>query len=333
MTAEIPPAHALHTEPDMSALRDQKKREIRISKKYRDDLGVRLIFEAVWGIAAWAGVIALAMTGLLPYWIACLLNGWIAYLMYMPLHEATHSNVSGANPRLRWLNDVVGHISAVPLWFSFAGHRISHMKHHAYANDPERDPDYFLAGPVWALLPKNITLAILQTVAPVMALYPKSFDFLPEKLRILVRVSREQRSAEELAHDDRFIRLCAAVFLLLSLSGYFVEALVLWWLPSRIGIALMTFFFAWLPHHPHAEQSRYRDTRITLFPGSRLLIRGQDRHLLHHMFPRVPHHRLPALFKEMRPHLEAHGARIEGPLAGPGAPKILMRWDHNLVGD
>jgi beta-carotene hydroxylase len=91
-------------------------------------------------------------------------------------------------------------------------------------------------------------------------------------------------------------------------------------------MALMTFLFAWLPHNPHHERGRYRDTRITLFPLSRLLIRGQDRHLLHHMFPRVPHYHLPALFEEMRPHLEANGARIEGPLAGPGAAKIAMRW-------
>jgi beta-carotene hydroxylase len=90
-------------------------------------------------------------------------------------------------------------------------------------------------------------------------------------------------------------------------------------------MALMTFFFAWLPHHPHEEVGRYRDTRITLFPGSRWLIRGQDRHLLHHMFPRVPHYRLPPLFADMRPILDANGARIEGPLAGPGAPPIGMR--------
>jgi fatty acid desaturase len=43
------------------------------------------------------------------------------------------------------------------------------------------------------------------------------------------------------------------------------------------------------------------------------------------MFPRVPHYNLPPLFDEIRPHLEANGARIEGPLAGPGAPKIRMR--------
>ena len=82
---------------------------------------------------------------------------------------------------------------------------------------------------------------------------------------------------------------------------------------------------AWLPHHPHGEHGRYRDTRITLFPGSTLLIWGQDHHLLHHPFPRVPHYRLPSLFREIRPILEEHGARIEGPLAGPGAPQILMR--------
>jgi len=34
------------------------------------------------------------------------------------------------------------------------------------------------------------------------------------------------------------------------------------------------------------------------------------------------HYHLPALFREIRPILEA-----KGPLAGPGAPKIGLRWD------
>lgn len=313
--------------------RSQKKLEIRLSKKYRGKVGLRIVFEVVCGIGAWLGVIALATSGTLPYWIACLANGWIAYLMYVPLHEGTHGNIGGANTRMRWLDHVCGHISAVTLWYSFAAHKISHVQHHAHVNHPKRDPDYFLAGPLWSLIPKNGILAVLQTMVPVMALCPKSFNLLPRRIRTIARISRVRRSPEEVAHDDRFIRLCVAVFLLLSLSGYFVEALVLWWLPSRIGMGFMTFLFAWLPHFPHADRSRYRNARITLFPGSSLMLRNQDRHLLHHMFPRVPHYRLPALFNEMRPHLEAHGARIEGPLAGPGAPKIGMRLDPATVGD
>jgi len=322
-TATSDPPLSVHH--DTEALREQKRHEIRISRKYRDDVAFRLFFEMVWGIGAWLGVIALALGGWLPYWVACLLNGWIAYLLYMPLHEATHGNISGAHAKWAWLDDLAGHVSSIPLWFGFSSHRISHMRHHAYANDPERDPDYFLAGSWRDLFVKNGILAVLQTIVPVMTLYPRSLNWLPLMLRQIAYVSRMQRPADEVTYEERFIRCCAAVFVALSLSGFFVEALVLWWLPSRIGMGLMTFLFAWLPHHPHEERSRYRDTRITLFPGSRLLIRGQDRHLLHHMFPRVPHYRLPALFQALRSDLEAHGARIEGPLAGPGAPKIRMQ--------
>jgi len=35
---------------------------------------------------------------------------------------------------------------------------------------------------------------------------------------------------------------------------------------------------------------RYVDTRVAVFPGSTLLIRGHDYHALHHLFPRVPHY-------------------------------------------
>ena len=266
-----------------------------------------------------------AVSGALPYWLACLANAWIAYLMYMPLHEATHGNLSGTRSDLRFANDVAGHLSSPILWFSFSAHRLSHMRHHAYANDPERDPDYFIAGPLAQLPFKTLLLAWAQTIVPLLDYAPRVVPHLPGLLGEIAVLSRERRTPEEARFERRFIVGCWAVFAALTLSGHFLEALVLWWLPGRLGMGLMVFFFAWLPHHPHLERGRYRDTRVTLFPGSRLLIRGHDCHLLHHMFPRVPHHRLPALFAELRPELEAHGARIEGPLAGPGAPPIGLR--------
>ena len=312
------------------AFRAQRKREIRIAAPFRRGFGWRLVAEAIWGLAAWASVIALAMAGWLPYWLACGINGWIAYLMYMPLHEATHGNVHGTHRKPRWADDVVGHLSSIPLWFSFSAHRISHMQHHAHTNDPVADPDHFVAGPVQALPVKVAIIVLLQTLLPIVDLFPNGDRLLPPFLRELAVEARARRSPEERVHQNRFERGMLAVFLLLSLAGYLSEALLLWWLPSRIGLFLIALLFAWLPHHPHNERGRYRDTRVTLFPTSRLVLRGHDRHILHHMFPRVPHYRLPALFVQMRPILEDHDARIEGPLAGPGAPAVLLRWDESM---
>ena len=60
------------------------------------------------------------------------------------------------------------------------------------------------------------------------------------------------------------------------------------------------------------ETDRYRDTRVFTFFGSTFLIRGHDHHLLHHLFPVVPHYRLRALWRDIGEHLSEQGARIEG---------------------
>ena len=306
--------------------REQKRREIKIAAPYRHHFAWRVVAETAWAFGLWVAMIGLALQGIIPYAVACLVNGWLAYLMYMTLHEATHGNVSGGNAQLRWVDDLIGSISSIPLWFSYRSHRLSHMQHHAHTNDPTLDPDHFVGGPFSALIPKYLTLSFLEIAIPVLSLVPGGMRVLPRSLQSLA-AEDVPRSALEIAYQRRFILTCLAVFLALTLAGYFKAAFLLWYLPAKLGVFVVFAVFAWLPHLPHEERGRYRDTRITLFRGGTLLLRGQNHHLLHHMFPRVPHYGLPALFADLRPILEAQGARIEGPLAGPGAAKIGLRWD------
>jgi beta-carotene hydroxylase len=245
--------------------------------------------------------------------------------MYMPLHEATHGNISGRHGNLRWVDDLVGSISAVPMWFSYKAHAPSHMHHHAYTNDPHRDPDHFIAGPFSALFGKHLRFSIIQIVFPLLAMFggePKRMD------NWLLRGMGEVLPTPYEAHvQTRFLLACLAVFVALSLAGFFWQVLLLWYLPARLGFFVVMALFAWLPHLPHVERGRYRDTRVTLFPFGTAVCRGHNHHILHHMFPRVPHYKLRRLFREMRPLLEEHDVRIEGPLAGPGAPKMMLRWN------
>ena len=47
--------------------------------------------------------------------------------------------------------------------------------------------------------------------------------------------------------------------------------LTLWIIPWFVGEHVMEVTFGWFPHHDHSETGRYRDTRISLFPGADLL--------------------------------------------------------------
>ena len=307
--------------PTASDRQEQMRRERRIAAPYRGQFAWRLVLEFVRDFGAWVAVIALGVAGIIPLWLGCLVNGWFAYLSYMTLHEATHGNISGHSGR-RWADDVIGSLSSLPLWFSYRSHRVSHMKHHAHTNDPTRDPDHFIGGPFRQVFPKFALLSFLQIALPVLSLLPNGAKLLPEALRkpgSAAGETAELIGAYEQAIQRRFTLACVATFVVLSLSGYFWQALLLWYVPSRIGFFLIGVVFAWLPHHPHTERGRYRDTRVTLFPLATTLIRGQNHHVLHHMFPRVPHYSLPALFAEIRPMLESQGVRIEG-IANGSAP-------------
>lgn len=311
------------TSPTRDALHEQKRTERSVAAKYRNRVAWRVVAETGWGIAAWISVIALALAGWLPYWIACPLNGWVAYLMYMPMHEATHGNVHGGRTQWKWLNDCVGWVSAVPLGFSYRSHQSSHMKHHAFTNDASRDPDFFIGGRLQDVVKKWAVLTALQLVLPLVVWIPGARDQLRARLRSPLT---DAQSPYEMTRQLRVNTLGVLALAAFALAGYFPEALLLWWLPSRLGFLLIMLLFAWLPHHPHGDTTRYGNARVTLFPLSTFLLRGQNHHVLHHMFPRIPHYSLPSLFRELRPLLEAEGTRIEGSGAGPGAPPVGLRW-------
>jgi beta-carotene hydroxylase len=258
-----------------------------------------------------------------------LVNGVLAYAAYMPLHEATHNNVQGNHPTWRWLNDCVGWAGSLPLMFTFRGHQMSHMRHHAFTNDPKRDPDHFISGSIQELPRKLFELSVGQFAIATLG-WRKGFEGRLADLD-KGRFSSNPREARLEFHTTRRTFTIQLAFLVASsLAGYFPEVLFLYYLPSRIGLLGIMFTFAWFPHHPAIERGRYRDTRVTLFPGSGILFAGHDRHVVHHMLPRVPHYRIPPLFAALRPMLEERGVRIEGRLAGPGAPPVLLRPDPRI---
>ena len=60
-----------------------------------------------------------------------------ACFAYLPSHEAQHGNFSRGNVKMRWLDSLVGHITLVTLLTPYEILRVTHMKHHAYTNNPD----------------------------------------------------------------------------------------------------------------------------------------------------------------------------------------------------
>jgi beta-carotene hydroxylase len=281
-------------------------------RPYRGRFEWRIIATFLAFSAAWVTVIVLGTNGTIPLWLGFLLNAVVASTFYMPLHEAVHGNIWGDQTRARWGEDLIGIACSVPLvGTSYSSHRTVHMRHHAYTNDPTRDPDHFADGSLLELIPKLIAFTVFGIFLPVFAFIPPTRRLLPAQMQqSLSMIDDDLRRAG--VQQGRFWILIHAALLAAFLLGLGWEALFLWYLPARVAAMWLAFIFAWFPHHPADRIGRYVDTRIAVFPGARWLARGHEYHALHHLFPRVPHYRLRSLWVEVGEGLVDKGVRAEG---------------------
>jgi beta-carotene hydroxylase len=283
------------------------KIEAEIARRHTPDFG----WQTVWLFLALFAVFAVssygAVAGLIPVWLGAAINTVFIYALYTVVHEAVHGNISLRKTHLRWLDVVIGAAACVPLWLFFTHHKRSHRLHHTRCNEDD-DPDIYsrggFAGWCFVRLPRTLLN------------YFNPFNLYRECRRFGLS---NRATAFTLLNFAAY----AAVVVGLVAAGYGYEVLVLWFIPWWIGQFVMLTLFTWTPHHDHSETGRYRNTRVSVWPGGNLLLLGQGYHLIHHMIPSVPYYRYEATFEEMRPILEQKGVRIEGfwprPVAKPAS--------------
>ncbi|MFZ4718559.1 MAG: fatty acid desaturase family protein [Ilumatobacteraceae bacterium] len=287
--------------------------------KYWGGFQWRIVVTFVVFAAAWTTVLALGIAGAIPLWIGLIVNTVLATTFYMPMHEAVHRNITGSQPKGKRLEDLIGRLCSIPVGISFAAHRGSHMRHHAFTNDPDRDPDHFTDGRLAALPAKWLAVVAVNLFLPVVALVPPTRRLLPAQLRRSLAAGNDR---SEGLSQVRFWALTHLVLLAAFLLGVGWPVLLLWYVPARLQAAWLLFIFAWYPHHPASHTGRYADTRVAVFPGSRWLIRGHDHHAMHHMFPRVPHYHLRALWRDVAEDMVAKGVRAEGSAVAATGPVV-----------
>jgi len=286
------------SEKDASAMSDAElmalEREIA-----RRHIGKFPYFAVVWGLGGfflWLALWPLVLTHTIPLWLGFIVATLIVMGCYLPSHEAQHDIIARPGEKLRWLNEAVGHLSAVPLAFPYRYLKLTHLEHHKHANDPALDPDYAFHSP-------TALGAVLKTFANRS---PRAGKFRQAYIDTLIRIGRE-----DVVMDGIFYELVYyAILFTLAWTGYAIEAALLWWLPRHIAITYVHFFLGWAPHHPGHETGRYKDTRSFRFVLGNVCSMGMQFHIIHHLHPRIPLYRTPRAYWELKPVLEARGCDL-----------------------
>lgn len=252
-------------------------------------------------------VIALGFTGALPLWACTPILAAVSYAHYTLVHESIHGNVVAGPRRLAWINTVVGWVGSLGMGAGWPALQRTHVLHHSHTNT-ERDPDIAVKGTFVQLL-KKWAVMVAMSLLPMFALRFINAERYKRLGTIL--------SPSEIAQVSAVTVFTLALLVAAIPTGHVAEWLMLWFLPTRLGILALNIFFQWLPHHPFDRTERYLNTRISLWAGGTLLLLQQNLHLMHHLWPSVPFYNYARLFRRLRPVLIAEGSRIEGLMVGP----------------
>jgi len=271
--------------------------ERAVVQKYIGGFPWLMVAWGLGGFLLWILLWPLTYMGEIPLWLGCLVASIILSACYLPTHEAQHGNIGRPKTSLRWLNELVGHVSVFPLIFPYRLHRAIHLKHHAHSNDPEFDPDmYMKADSIWGAA-RNAWLS--KQPGHAGALAANVLDGNPNKDRLMLEAIL-------------VIWLAWAVMAVLAWSGFALEVLMLWWIPRQIAGIYTPVTLSWAPHHPMKETGRYRDTRGWRSPAGMILSSGMEYHLVHHLFPSIPLNKTPVAYRDLKPLLEAEGTSLNG---------------------
>jgi beta-carotene hydroxylase len=263
--------------------------------------------------ASLIAVIGLGLSGALPLWACTPILAALSYAHYTLVHEAIHGNVVARPRGAAWINTLVGWIGGLGLGAGWPALQRTHVLHHAHTNT-ERDPDIAVKGSFLQLLKKWL-VGIPISLLPVFAV-----KFInPARYR---RVG-EILSPAEIVQVSTVTLLTLVLLAAAIATGRVAEWLMLWFLPTKLGILMLNIFFQWLPHHPFDQTERYLNTRISLWPGGTVLLLQQNLHLMHHLWPSVPFYNYAKLFDRLRPVLKAEGSRVEGLMVGARRRTIL----------
>lgn len=286
------------TAPHYASAAEAERAAVKIAMAHAGGVAWQTILFLALCYLSFGAVVWAVLTGVMPLWGGLIANSIIAYYSIAPLHEATHGNVVGRRKDLRWLNAAVGYLAGFLNLASYDGFRTLHLIHHKHLLEPDKDPDY------------DMYAKPNKWIAPIAGL--TAYIHLYKALKKATKDTPNARVAWTRALQWAIVATVTAVGFMF---GYGIEVLMLWVLPGVIGIAIVVYTLAWIPHHQHVPMEAR--TRVELPKLSapvqfayNLAMAGQSYHHLHHAFPQIPFFRYQEAYREMKPALDAADPKI-----------------------
>lgn len=277
-------------------------KEKEIAKSFSKRFQWEMIAIGLGQVAVWLTLWPMVIYSIIPLWAGFLIATICACFAYLPSHEAQHGNYSRGNPKMKWLDGFVGHLTLITLAIPYHLLRVTHMKHHAYTNNSIKDPDYD------------------NSHDPLFSVIKNSLDGTSINYQKFLEVFESDKAFTESFNNAVLLLLLFRASMMVLVVLFPLETLLLWWLPAKIGTVYTTVFFSWYPHQETGE-GRYKDTRFWSHWIPRFFNHSMQLHFIHHLHPGIGHFDEPKAVEALKPFLIARKV--------PDAEKIPNKISYN----
>ena len=225
------------------------------------------------------------------------IGAWVQNRLSVLVHEASHYLLF----KNRVVNDLAANIFLLfPVFGVIANYRIGHWGHHRHVNDPENDPDLhrlvrhqkrdfpiskgkFMVDYVLrqVLIRKGISYLIgraLYVAIPMKTEPIQGHDALGRPLVVTMRIA-----------------YCVLLVVALTLLDAWIYYALFWIVPLLTFYPAVLFLREIAHHGNYPDAGDFTNSRVyrahwlereIFFPF------GEHNHVLHHMFPTIPHHKM-----------------------------------------
>lgn len=247
-----------------------------------------------WAVIALA-IVASEMSGSWWFYLpAVLVIAGRQHALAALLHDFAHYRFISNKKVSDWVADL---FLAWPLLATLEGYRRNHLGHHRYLNT-EQDPDWVVkVGSREFTFPQEMRFAVLNLLG-----YLVGVSTVRDFRKALARIKAEEKSTP--GYVTLRIGFYVVAIAVLTLTGSWTGFLLYWVVPYATFFFMFMYIRSVAEHFgPTMDYSHDLTATRTVIPffweGWFFAPHNMNYHIEHHLYPSVPHYRLPELSKAL----------------------------------